>query len=506
MKPKPRLIPFALCFLLLTSCTSTPTQKAAPPEPALTIPAKSVRPAQAEGGFYPDDPATLTATVDGYMKAVQPAQGEPVALLVPHASYEFSGAVAACGFGQLRGKDVRTAVIIASDHQGPLADPIAVWTQGGWQTPLGVVSVDGELARALAESDPRIKADSAAFAGEHPIEAELPFLQRVCPQCRIVPVLISSTEPEDVRALAGALARLLPGRHAVIIASSDLSHYPSYKDARRADSALLKAIVSFKPDAVRATTAKGMNSGTPNLVTCACGEAAILTAMEAARSMGADKATLLRQATSGDVPGGDKGRVVGYGAVMFWRSGARTELSESQRALLLNLARAAISSRLADRPIPTPIVNDPALLEPRGAFVTLKIRGELRGCIGDMEARTPLYQTIQNMAQAAAFEDYRFLPVTRDEFPLVTVEISVLSPMKKISSPNDIQIGRDGVVIDKAMRRGVFLPQVPVEQGWKTREVYLEHLCGKAGLPPGCWKSGATLYTFTAEVFGKAKP
>ena len=156
-----------------------------------------------------------------------PIDGAPVALIVPHAGYTYSGQVAAAEFKQLAQGTYDVAVIIGADHAEPISDPIAVYPEGGFETPLGVVPVDADLAHALIAADPRIKADPAAHVGEHVIEIELPFLQRVCPGCRIVPVLIGTDDPAAVEALGNALAKVLPGRRAVMIASSDLSHYPA---------------------------------------------------------------------------------------------------------------------------------------------------------------------------------------------------------------------------------------------------------------------------------------
>ncbi len=474
---------------------------------ATPFPQEQIRPPDVAGAFYPAEADKLRAMVDSFLaNAPPPGDKVPVAILVPHAGYVYSGQVAAYSFRQLEGRELETAVIIANDHNAPLASPIAVWTTGGWETPLGVVPVDAAVAQALVEASPRIHADKAAFRREHPIEVELPFLQRTCPRCRIVPVLMSTTEAEDVDALAEALARVLAGRRAIIIASSDLSHYPPYDEAQRVDTATLEAIVSFAPETVRATIARQMAEGIPNLVTCACGEGAILATMKAARRLGAEGAELLHYANSGDVPQGQREQVVGYGAVLFWRHTpptAEATLNAEQRTFLLQLARETIQARLNGAPLPAPEVSDPALQRDQGVFVTLKIDGELRGCIGHMAADTPLYEVVQQMALAAAFSDPRFAPLRADELPRVTIEISVLSPLAPLRSTDDIVIGRDGLLIRKGRQGGVFLPQVPVEEGWDLPQ-YLQNLCRKAMMPPRCWEDPqAQLYTFTAEVFAE---
>jgi AmmeMemoRadiSam system protein A/AmmeMemoRadiSam system protein B len=392
-------------------------------------------------------------------------------------------------------------VVIASDHQSPLSAPISVWAEGGFETPLGVVPVDADLAQALVEADPRITFDPAAHEGEHPIEIELPFLQRVCPDCRIVPVLMGADDEETVQALADALLAVLPGRRAVVVASSDLSHYPTYDDALVVDGATLAAIETGDPAQVRETMGTLMAAGVPNLATCACGEGPILVTMHVVQGLGADTVTVLFYANSGDSPSGNQGQVVGYGAVMLWRY-EPPDLTAPQREELLALARAAVEERLRTGRVSDYETDDSVLTRRSGAFVTLKKDGELRGCIGHTRANQPLYQVVQQMAVAAATGDPRFLFLTQEELASVTLEVSVLSPFRRVADVEQIRVGTHGLMIFKDGRQGLLLPQVPVEQGW-DREEFLEELCQKAVLPAGCWQEGATLYAFTAVVFGE---
>ena len=469
---------------------------AAQPGPA---PDAAIRPPAFAGTWYPADSDALGRMVEELLGEAKPVDGAPIALIVPHAGYAYSGAVAATGFVQLRNGEYDTAVIIANDHQEPISNPIAVWPDGAFETPLGPVPVDSGLARALIAADPRIKADRAAHLGEHPIEVELPFLQNVCPRCSIVPILMGKDDDETIRALTNALTQVLQGRKAVVIASSDLSHYPSYRDAIAVDSATLSAIETGDPQAVRTAISQSMTN-MHQLATCACGEAAIRVAMEVASGLGADTTTILRYANSGDSPQGDKKQVVGYGAVMLWRY-RPPDLSPRQQESLLSLARGAIADHLRGAtPAATP--QDPALDRKSGAFVTLKLNGELRGCIGHMRADQPLSQAVRDMAVAAAFSDPRFPPLTLDDWRKTRLEISVLSPMHHITDTGQIQVGTHGLMIYQGGEQGVLLPQAPVEEGW-DRGQYLENLCSKAGLMPGCWRQNATLYTFTAEVFGE---
>jgi AmmeMemoRadiSam system protein B/AmmeMemoRadiSam system protein A len=514
-----KLLPAWLIFVLLASSCAAPPAAPGPQatpsvstralltptvSPASTALAGSIRPAAFAGTAYPGDPEKLRAAVDGYLQAVEPVDGEPMGLIVPHAGYDFSGPVAAYGFKQMEGVDYDVAVIISNAQDKPISTAISVGAEGGFQTPLGVVPVDQKLAKALIAADAHITFDPADQEGQHTLELELPFLQRVCPSCSIVPILMGNEDEATVQELASALLSVLPGRRAVVIASSDLSHYPSYQDAMTVDQATLAAIETGDPNQVRATTARLMAGGYSHLLTCACAEGPIRVMMRVARALGADTVTLLHYANSGDVPGGDKNQVVGYGAVMFWRY-QPPDLTDARRTTLLTAARSAIAEYVKTGHNPEAETADPELNRRSGAFVTITENGVLRGCIGRMEAVSPLYRNVQDMAVAAATSDPRFPPLDATELDKISLEISILSPLHLITDTNQIRIGTDGLLIVQWGQEGVFLPQVPVEQGWDT-DAYLSNLCLKAGLPEACWHNmNPTLYSFTATVFGEKK-
>ncbi len=439
--------------------------------------------------------------VDQFLEAVERVDGNPVALIVPHAGYIYSGQVAAYGFKQLEEADIDTAIIIASDHQPPISGPISVWIGDGFETPLGIVPVNWELAELIVDSNPLIHADHLPHNGEHPIEIELPFLQRVCPTCSIVPILMGKDDPDTVSALANTLSTLLIDRKAVIIASSDLSHYPSYEDARIIDGATLAAIETGDLDFVTETINALMSSGFSNLVTCACGKGPILVAMHAAESLGANSSTVLGYLNSGDIPLGEVDRVVGYGAVMFWQY-EPPNITESDQEELLEFARKTLEAHLDGSQLPTFKTENPNLLRRSGVFVTVEQDGELRGCIGHVRADLPLYQAVQDMSISAATLDPRFPPLTKEELSTIEIEISVLSPLQRVTDNNQIEVGIHGLILYHSDGQGLLLPQVAIEQGW-DRESLLENLCLKAGLPENCWRENPSIYSFTAIVFAE---
>ena len=179
----------------------------------------------------------------------------------------------------------------------------------------------------------------------------------------------------------------------------------------------------------------------------------------------------------------------------------RFVLTDQEKDYLKDLVRLRIAARLAGRKANLPEPPSELLREPHGAFVTLTLRGRLRGCIGHIVGDAPLFETIGEMAQAAAFGDPRFPPLSREEFEQVAVEISVLSPLTPCPDPALVTVGRHGLLVRRGGRSGLLLPQVPVEWGW-DRETFLDQTCRKAGMEPGCWRDPATtLFWFEAEVF-----
>lgn len=483
-----------------TTTLPSPTHLQSP-----TIPAGQIRSSTLAGTWYPADPDELGAMIDRMLSAVEPTDGAPVALIVPHAGYVFSGSVAARGYKQLEGQDYEIAVIIATDHQPPLSNPISVWVEGGFETPLGVVPVDAELAEALVAADALISDDPAAHEREHPIEIELPFLQRVCPKCRIVPVLMGDSREETILALSDALLSVLPGKRAIVIASSDLSRYPTYSDASIVDGATLAAIESGEPRQVRETLSELLSAGTSNLVTRACGEGPILVAMRVAQGLGAETTSVLTYANSGDSPYGDKDQVVGYGAVMLWHYDPPV-LTEDKRPELLAIARATLETYQENGIISTyesTVDSEDSFLTRRsGVFVTLKEDGVLRGRKGYLQSHTSLYQAVQELTISAAMEDARFPPLTGEELDKVNIEISILTPLRRVTDIEQIEVGTHGLLLIQSGQRSFFLPQASLEQDW-DREALLENLCVNAELSPDCWTGTPTLYSFTTIVFGE---
>lgn len=482
-------------------------------------PGNDIRPSVVAGRFYPASAATLKLAVQKFMADAAPVQVKnPLAIVVPHAGYIFSGQIAADGYRQAANHPYDVIVILGTNHTSGSFRKISIYPGDGFSTPLGIAMIDKTVVKALLAEDPDCVLDKSLHQQEHSVEVQLPFIQVLFPEARIVPVVIGMPDINLCSRFGEALAAVLKGRRALIIASTDLSHYPDAEAASDVDHKTLAAMEKLDPALLQKVTQAQMKRGIPNLHTCACGEAPILVAMSAAKAMGATGGKVIRYAHSGDVSVGERDRVVGYGAVVFAadagsasvkgpepRAAAApdTPLTTADKKALLAFARETIDRYLTTQTVPVARGFGPGAEQPRGVFVTLKKRGNLRGCIGRMIPDKPLHELVGTVALQSALEDPRFNPVTLPELKDLEIEISVLTPMTPVPGADHIVVGRDGVLIRKGGRSAVFLPQVAPEQGW-GRDEMLDHLCLKAGLPRGSWKQGAELSTFQAIIFSEA--
>jgi hypothetical protein len=456
------------------------------------------------GMFYPADPDELAHMIDGFLARATPAQVQPSILIAPHAGYVYSGPVAAYAFRALEGRACDGVIVLGFNHgQSHAFDGAAIWVEGAWRTPLGDVPIDTQLARTIRDADGRFRVGVDDHTREHSIEVMLPFLQRVTPGQPFVPISVGRPTFENCQALADGLARAIGELDVVVIASTDLSHYPPYADAVAVDRETISAVLSLDPLALEAVLESAPERHVPNLHTRMCGQGPVLAAAMLAERIGARRADLLHYANSGDAPHGGRDQVVGYAAIGFSRQPAAA-IDDADRSELLRLARETLNARLEGRPLPEPRSDSPGLRLPRATFVTLRHRatGELRGCRGEVFARSPVWESVRRVTVLSAVDDPRFLPMQAAEAPETHIEISVLSPLHRVASPDEVIVGRHGVLVRRGGRGGLFLPQVPVEQGW-DHDQYLDYLCEmKAGLPRDAWRKPNTdLYVFEADVF-----
>jgi len=457
--------------------------------------AQGVRAPVWAGSFYDDDKARLSAQIDAYLENVKdlPATIAGVqALICPHAGYVFSGQTAAYAYRLVRGKPYETVIIIGVSHRYPL-DGCSIYLKGGFATPLGVAQVDEEVAARIAKAS-GFSYVPQAHAEEHSVEVQVPFIQRALPKAKIVPIVMGYPTRRNVYALAEGLAKVSGNDKVLIVASTDLSHYLSKKDANKVDAETIALVRNLNANTLLNRCANGEN--------IMCGGGGVAATLIALKKTGEPKVEVLRYSDSSEISG-DEDRVVGYlAAAVTLKPGPPREfsLSSAEKKQLLELARQAVRTFVTEKRVVDFRTEDPNLLAERGAFVTLRKKGELRGCIGFIEPVASLYETVIQTAIYAATEDNRFTPVMEEELKDLEYEVSVLTPLQKIDNPRVVQVGRHGLVISMGNNRGLLLPQVPVENKW-DRETFLNQACVKAGLPPDAWKKGAEISVFEAIVF-----
>ncbi len=478
-----------------------------------------VRPAAVAGSFYPADKSALEIAVKDYLAAARSGDGSPpVALAAPHAGYVFAGQIIADAWNQAAGGDYDLIVILGTDHTQPPFDGVSVYDGSAYATPLGEASLDRGVIEALFRADPRFVFKPAVHEREHSVEVQVPFAQHLFPGVKLVCAVVGRADPGLCADLGHVLARVVQGRRVLLVASSDLSHYPDHATAIEVDRGTLTALASLDPRHFLEVTRK-QEQRHPDLATCACGKAPLMMMMTAAGDLGAHAATVVSYANSGDTSLGDSERCVGYGAVRIDRGdsapnlkglsavratpGGEGTLGKQAQTWLLDFARRTLEQYLASGTAPLARDYPPELGRLQGAFVTLNTRDHrLRGCIGHLQADTPLAVTIGNMAIQAAVHDRRFEPLDLRSLGSVTIEISVLSVPQPVSGPDKIVLGRDGVILSKNGRQAVYLPQVATEQGWDLDQT-LNSLSRKAGLPGDAWRHGAGFQTFRAQVFAE---
>ena len=454
------------------------------------------------GRFYPDNPQELSGVIKRFLLEVEPTdiKGDISVLISPHAGYEYSGRTAAYGYKLIKTRQYKTVLILGPSHHVNFKGA-ALWPKGAFRTPLGKVSINESLAYDLMLSSSLFSSYPEAFSREHSVEVQIPFLQTVLDDFKIVPVVLGYLSFSDCENIATAISQAIKDNHCLIVASSDMYHGFNYQEGELKDIYTLSLIKQRK--------AKELYERIQDKKAQLCGWTAVVTSMLIAEKLGLEQLEVLDHTDNLKVA--NRERVgeycVGYSSIAIYKEfkdkgGAM--LDQSQRKRLLEIARKSIEMRINSGKKLEVSEEDPVLTEHRGAFVTLHKNNKLRGCIGNLIGRGPLCLTVRDMAIEAAVGDHRFVHLTKEELGEIDIEISVLSPMEKIDNPDKIQLGEHGVLIRSGFRSGVFLPQVATETGW-SKDEFLSNLCAhKAGLAPLAWKDPSTeIYIFTAEVFSE---
>ena len=475
-----------------------------------------IRPATQANRFYTGNPEELAQEVDSFLAQHQGSQqfSNLAALIVPHAGYYYSGNVAASAYMTINPKKTYKRIFLLGPSHSVWLDGASVNTEADYYaTPLGNVKVDRETALKLTE-DSVFTYHPDAHDNEHCLEVQLPFLQRLFNESvpPIVPIIISTNDFQQLIHIANVLKPYLNDDNLFII-SSDFSHYPSYDDAYEVDARTQRAIESGSVSHLIAAVEKNRRSGKRNLSTSACGQVPIITLLIMCNEA-YDIRHLLYQ-NSGDISG-ERDRVVGYHSFAFLHpvSSATQQpdstftLTSEDKRILKDIALTSIRDSLDGKPLAAAnsslFTLHSSLKRPCGAFVSLHKQGRLRGCIGHFGEDVPLYEIVAEMARAAAFQDPRFSPVTRDELNDLDIEISVLTPMQRIESLDEFELHRHGIYIRKGYRSGTYLPQVADEVHW-TKAEFVSHCSQPTALktkPASAGTAGKMLsYTSTKPLY-----
>ena len=480
-------------------------------------PGSTDRQPAAAGRFYPADKETLRNDISRlFEECVKTSPYLNVrALISPHAGYVFSGKVAASAYSAIdRNKSYKNIFVIGSSHIMAF-DGASVYNIGDFITPLGKVIVNREIANKL-KSEKLFSFTINAHLQEHSLEVQLPLIQYYFRNSiPIVPIIIATNNTNTIKKLAEALKPWFTPDNLFVI-SSDFSHYPSYKTANEVDNATANAIISEDPQKFLDVLETNTLKKDPGLVTSMCGWTSGLLLMYLADSDNNLEFKKIDYCNSGDTRFGNKDEVVGYNAIVLAEKNHFEQSSKSltdevkftdkEKDQLISIARDNIKSLLYNKKritVDKETLSD-VFKKPLGAFVTLKINGSLRGCIGRFISSDPLYEVVLESSQSSAFEDPRFAPLTKEELPKTDIEITVLGPMRKINNINEIILGKHGIYIKKDFRSGTMLPQVATENGWTVEEFLGYTSLNKAGIGWDGWKN-AEIYIYEGIVLEENK-
>jgi hypothetical protein len=477
---------------------------------------RSVREPAVAGGFYPADESTLKKQIESFFGKVpkQALNDKPIALVSPHAGYQYSGLVAAYGYSTIKDKIYKRVIVLAPSHYGGFRGVSILRLATHYRTPLGLVEVERDVCDKLLEESSLFGSYPAAEKREHSLETQLPFLQTALRDFKLVPLLIGYLSREDIKKVAECVKPFIT-EDTLLIASSDFTHHGprfNYVPFRKDVEANIKKLDYGAFDKILARDSDGFLQYKAETDITACGYFPVGVLLRLLPD-GA-KGTLLNYDTSGRQTG-DFTNTVSYGSIVFTRTGgkktgglpnpnrAEKKMDTKAKKTLLEIARKSVEAAINNDPAPELEVTDPALQGKQGAFVTLRNHEKLRGCIGRFIADIPLYRVVSEMAIAAATQDPRFQldPITPSELKDIDIEISILSPLEKTDNPLNIELGKHGIYIKKGFHSGCFLPQVATETGWGKEEFLSQCCAGKAGLPPNAWQDPKTdVFIFTAEI------
>ncbi len=469
---------------------------------------EAVKSCDGAGFWFPAEPEVLTKVCDRFMEGAMELPQRPIALIAPHAGYRYCAHVQARAYGTLRGHTYKRVVLIGFSHRD-LVKRASVLNVDAYETPLGRIPVDVEARDALLKLD-AVTEQPEAHGREHSVENQLPFLQRAVKDFRMVELLVGHLTPADRAALAEAI-RSLRTEETLLVASTDFCHYgPNYgyvpfKEKVPQHLAGMNAVAVQE---VLQVDVRGWDKFLAETRNTICGREAVGLLLKVLEPIEDAQGLRVGFDMSGRLAG-DYTNSVTYASIVFWRAGEG--LTPAEQGTLLRVARDAVGAFVKTGEPPKLDAGDypltPALKAPGAAFVTLNNGDRLRGCIGHLMPIRPLVvSVVENACSACRDPRFRDQPITQEELAELAIDISVLSPMRRLTDPQKVRVGVDGLVISRGRQRGLLLPQVPVEQHW-SREEFLQGTCRKAGLEADAWKDAETeIYRFSAQMFSQEAP
>jgi MEMO1 family protein len=469
----------------------------------------------AAGRFYSANANKLELEIEELIQLARqkikislPPPDQLMALVSPHAGYVFSGSVAASVFGQLQSIKPRKKIFLIGSSHHTNFNGASIYNEGNYITPLGKVRVDIELANEIIGQSPVFDYVRAAHAHEHGLEVLLPFVQYIWhDDFEIVPVIIATHQPGICKQIASILYPYFVAENLFVI-STDLSHYPGYTDAVTIDHNTVSAVANGDPEKFLEQMELNKKKNIPNLATSMCGWTSVLTLLYMLEEKKDTEIVPVLYQNSGDAKSfSDKESVVGYQSLAIYKKEKTTTddfaLTEADKQTLIDIAKKSIGHFLqkGERFKPDSKNYSENLQKHCGAFVSIYLGNNLQGCIGRMYSEVdPLVEVIADMAVSSAFYDNRFPSLEKRDLPDIQIEISVLSPLNRINSPEELILGKHGIYIEKDNHSGTYLPQVANKTNW-TKEEFISHCShDKAGMGWDNWKN-AEMYTYEAIIF-----
>lgn len=449
------------------------------------------------GSFYPGVENQLKKQVDELMDEVSSIQEQTNvrALIVPHAGYVYSGTVAAAAYHQVAGQKYDTIFLLGASHKATFKGA-ATCGYTDFETPLGEVSVNQAIVNELISGSSAVFRHDEIHQNEHSLEVQLPFIQRVIGDFKdIVPIIIGNDVSES-QTVAGLLKPYFNASNLFVV-STDFSHYPPAGVAELEDVETARIICSNSSDALLAHLAEQKQSNQQNLLTGLCGWSAVLTLLAITKDLPVVFHSLLYQ-HSGMKLYKDASRVVGYNAIAICAAPTNTGISDKDRAVLLDAARDAIRHHLGVHSN-YETSEGKVTLSSAGAFVSVYVKGELRGCVGQFNSEAPLDELVREQAVHAASYDSRFKAIGADELDKLRIEISILTPLRLVKDIDEIEMGRHGIFIKKGLSHGTFLPQVGVRNDWTVEEYLGRCARDKARIGWDGWRE-AEIYVYEALI------